>query len=251
MRHKNRSAAVARPRNTCPRRRRQGTLSRMRISMSSSSLHQPDSSGSFSQEIAPRIVVRAGKHCVCTACGTLVELPEDVTGQWVWVAAETSSAEPASEEPKPENSAAKSNPFKLHATELSGHAATGRANASRRSSSRNEAWGTPSRPLASPHSPSPSRPQRPKSPRRNTFVGSIIDGLRVPSGAELDRALAWVSFHLKVLDRQGEEIQRLKKQLKLRRTPSQHDAQQTLECHAHTDAGMSPATAKPKGRAPP
>lgn len=62
--------------------------------------------------------------------------------------------------------------------------------------------------------PAPSRPKRPIKPKRESFVGQTIDGLQVPSAQQLDRALKWVSFHLRVLDRQGSEIQRLRKLLK-------------------------------------
>ncbi|WP_207398779.1 hypothetical protein, partial [Bremerella alba] len=41
-----------------------------------------------------------------------------------------------------------------------------------------------------------------------------IDGIRVPSAQEMDRALAWVSFHLKLLGLQGGEVRRLRKRLK-------------------------------------
>ncbi|MFN3149926.1 hypothetical protein [Bremerella sp.] len=57
----------------------------------------------------------------------------------------------------------------------------------------------------------PARPKRPPQPKRPTLVGQTIDGLMVPSGKQLDRALAWVSFHLRILDRQGSELKRLQK----------------------------------------
>lgn len=149
--------------------------------MSSSTAPQPDPSGSFSTENASQVVVRADKYFLCTACGTLVEIPEEVVGQLVLQVAhpepEAAAKTPAAK-PKPA-------PADTLPTEDA----------------------TP-RPIQRP------KPLRSQRPRRKTFAGETIDGLRVPSGQELDRALKWVSFHLRVLDRQKQEVTRLKKLLK-------------------------------------
>ena len=149
--------------------------------MSSSTAPQPDPSGSFSTENATQVVVRADKYFLCTACGTLVEIPEEVVGQLVL---QVAHREP---EAKAETPKAKPKPV---VTETQSKEAP-----------------TP-RPMQRP------QPLRPQPPRRKTFAGETIDGLRVPSGPELDRALKWVSFHLRVLDRQKQEVTRLRKLLK-------------------------------------
>ncbi|WDI40861.1 hypothetical protein [Bremerella sp. P1] len=153
--------------------------------MSSSSHAQPDPSGSFSRENAPQVVVRAGKTYVCSACGTLVEIPVDVVGQLVM------AVEPSSPDEKEETEPEEQVPAQTSKTLVEVAA-----------------------PRLPPKKVRPQRPNRPQQPARETLVGELIDGLRVPSAKELDRALAWVSFHLKVLDRQGSEIRRLKKLLK-------------------------------------
>jgi len=60
------------------------------------------SHGGLSPESTPRIVVRAGKHYVCSACGTWVQLPDDVVGQLVIAADSVEPAEPAAESPAKE-----------------------------------------------------------------------------------------------------------------------------------------------------
>lgn len=113
-------------------------------------------------------------------------------------------------------------------------------------------------PQPEPKPKEPPRPKRPKQPTTVSFVGETIDGLRVPSAKELDRALNWVSFHLRVLDQQGSELKRLEKLLKQRAPsgvscprPRGHakavKSQQTTttsrdahQKHAHEDVGMAP-----------
>lgn len=130
----------------------------------------PEKSGPRPSERQPQVVVRAGKTFLCTACGTLVEVPAEVVGQLVLAVGP----------PAPEETVDNSPPKR--------------------------------EPVAAEPSPKP-QPQRkrPPQPKRPTLVGEKIDGLIVPSGKQLDRALAWVSFHLRVLDRQGSEIKRLQK----------------------------------------
>ena len=174
----------------------------------------------------PQVVVRADKYYLCSACGTLVEIPPEVVGQLVLVAGETTEAPTAAETPCVETSPSP----KLQAQ-------------------------------------SPPRPKRPKQPARVSFVGETIDGLRVPSAKQLDRALNWVSFHLRVLDRQGSELKRLEKKVKQRapsEVPSPHprghakevDAQQPTDSshgayqqHGHERVGMASESHKPQRRA--
>ncbi|MBA2115832.1 hypothetical protein [Bremerella alba] len=66
----------------------------------------------------------------------------------------------------------------------------------------------------------PPRPKRPPQPSQVSRGRRRIDGLIVPAAGEMERALAWVSFHLKLLDRQGTEFTRLRKLLK-QRSPQQ------------------------------
>ncbi|WDI44611.1 hypothetical protein [Bremerella sp. P1] len=155
--------------------------------------------GAFSAENTPQVVVRAGKTYVCSACGTLVEIPADVVGQLVIAVtpeAENKPVDAASEEQEPGRTEAaqeKSSPSHPVTAEVCTRPSTAKTTR-------------------------PSRPGRPKQPKRVSFADEMIDGLRVPTAGQLDRALAWVSFHLKVLDRQGSEIKRLRKLLKQRST---------------------------------
>ncbi|QDU78146.1 hypothetical protein Pan97_52280 [Bremerella volcania] len=202
----------------------------------SSTPAQTDRRGSLSPESGPQVVVRAGKTFVCSACGTLVEVPADVVGQLVLAVDPSPQDEPVETEPE------------------------GRVPA--------KAKTRPSRPKKI-RPARPSRPKRPEQPERVSLVGEIIDGLRVPSGKQLDRALAWVSFHLKVLDRQGSELKRLQKLLKQRsmdRVPRSSPLGRAKEVaaevsigtlagtkprHAHADLGVAPTVGNTKERGPP
>ncbi|QDU75774.1 hypothetical protein Pan97_28160 [Bremerella volcania] len=108
---------------------------------------------------------------------------------------------------------------------------------------------------ATPIAKAPPRPKRPQPPKRVSFTGETIDGLRVPSSQQLDRAFSWVTFHLKVLDRQGSEIKRLKNLLRQQpmpcRDPREHAMKasaaesnrlhdQSCERHAREDEDMVP-----------
>lgn len=181
--------------------------------MKSSSREQPDQHGSLSPENAPQIVVRAGKHFICSACGVLVEIPADVVGQLVLVPAQSVPSEPDEQSGSPEN------PPPSNSSEHAAAEAPGESQ--------------PRSPAVTPHNKQPARPRtdapspryRPQNgrsnyrrrPHRPSFVGQEIDGLRVPSAEELDLAFKWVEFHLTVLDRQGAEIKRLTKLLKNKR----------------------------------
>ncbi|QDU76490.1 hypothetical protein Pan97_35400 [Bremerella volcania] len=202
----------------------------------SSTPAQTDRRGSLSPESGPQVVVRAGKTFVCSACGTLVEVLADVVGQMVLAVDPSPQDEPVETEP---------------AGKVPAKAKT-----------------RPSRPKKI--SPArPSRPKRPEQPERVSLVGEIIDGLQVPTAKKLDRALAWVSFHLKVLDRQGSEIKRLQKLLKQRsmdRVPRPSPLGRAKEVavevsigtiagtkprHAQADLGAAPTVGNTKERGPP
>ena len=190
--------------------------------MASSTHRQPELQGAFSNKHAPQVVVRAGKTFVCSACGTLVEIPKEVVGQLVLAAAPASSEEQSRGEttevaPSPTDSSQHQPPINkttgVPCSRPRGHAKEVTPKESARSA--------PGAKQSHAHAdvgmaPVSTRPKRPRSPARECFVGQTIDGLTVPSAHQLDRALAWVSFHLRVLDRQGSETQRLRKLLKQR-----------------------------------
>ncbi|WDI40258.1 hypothetical protein [Bremerella sp. P1] len=218
----------------------------------SSSHEQPEQRGVR----MPEVVVRAGKTYVCSSCGTLVEIPADVVGQLVNAVdpmpQEVCVGEPSAEEPP------------AHAEPVS------------KVSTHHEPQPQPvlieePAPRSTLQGARPARPKRPRQPKRDAFTNTIIDGLRVPSAKELDRALTWVSFHLKVLDRQGSEITRLKKLLKkqstaqvsrpslpgrvkevIRQEPTVPGIGETQK-HAQADLGVAPASCQdiPNKRGPP
>ncbi|QDU77651.1 hypothetical protein Pan97_47230 [Bremerella volcania] len=200
--------------------------------------HLPKANGAFSRENKPQVVVRAGKHYVCSSCGTMVEIPADVVGQLV-IAIDPA---PKVEEPQQQPS-----------TPVSKNADVSIGNSDDAAVERRSTLFAPAKPVA-------------KRPKQKRFVGEMIDGLKVPSAGRLDRALAWVTFHLKVLDRQGSEIKRLKKLLKKESVPcprphghamkvagheSRRPCRQEQASHAHEDVGMSPNTDPAKERGPP
>ncbi|WDI45159.1 hypothetical protein [Bremerella sp. P1] len=210
---------------------------------------QPEPSGQRSTERKPQVVVRAGKTYVCSACGTLVEIPEDVVGQLVL--AVDPPTEVSHVEPSPaQETASPQTPQKNNAYESRAHLTT-----------RTHLVAVEDPPPRSiPQKHRPPKPNRPRQPKRTSFTDQLIDGLRVPSAKELDRALAWVSFHLKVLDRQGSEIHRLKKLLKKQRVPcpppgapSKSDATHSTpsracrakQTHAQADLGVAPENGLP------
>ncbi|MBA2116525.1 hypothetical protein [Bremerella alba] len=88
-------------------------------------------------------------------------------------------------------------------------------------------------PAATPVLTGPPRPQRLKQPKQDRPAERRIDGLKVPAAAEMERALAWVSFHLKLLGLQGTEVNRLKKRFKKRRLqqPQAHRGAHWSEGH--------------------
>ena len=200
--------------------------------------------------IAPQVVVRAGKTFVCSSCGTLVEIPAEVVGQLVLAAAPASQDMPGGESPPEEKEPAQNEPER------------------RERQAQPVLTQQPSRQTASAK-PRTQRPKRPQRPQPERFTGTMIDGLRVPSGQQLDRALKWVSFHLRVLDRQSGEIKRLQTLLKqppsirvprpspLGRASKANSQDQTRhECppnqeHAHEDVSMAPVVRDVNERGPP
>lgn len=219
----------------------------------SSPREKPDQHGSLSPENAPRVIVRAGKTFVCSSCGTLVEIPADVVGQLAWVGQHVLPQEPVSEQPV-QQPKAQQEPRRDHPTT---------PQRPERQASRQRATTTATA------NPRPLGPKRPRQPQRATFVGKLIDGLTVPSGHQLDHALNWVYFHLKVLDRQTEEIKRLKKLLKRQSTqqasssrprgdssskPSHEPirpGKQAEPTRAHEDLGVAPNRDNETERGPP
>ncbi len=206
--------------------------------MSSSTHAQPEHHGASPPGAAPQVVVRAGKTYVCTACGTLVEIPAEFVGQFV-LATEQSTAH--STEPSTNQSAAqsasppieppieppsKSSPVKPPVEEpatASSPADTASAtkppqpHASQPHAS--QATGTRqsfqlSEPSAISSTDQSRRPNRSHRRQRRMFAGQTIDGLTVPSARQLDQAFHWVEFRLGVLGRQDNEIRRLKKLLR-------------------------------------
>ncbi len=140
---------------------------------------------------APEVIVRAGKTFVCLACGTLVEIPAEYVGQMVTVPA--ASAEAA--RPKPVAPQPVATPEKP-SSETSAQGKPTAADAASANTTRKK--------------PSPAQAAR----RRPNYINHIIDGLVVPSGRQLDRAVAWVCFRLKTLERQDDEIRQLKRLLR-------------------------------------
>ncbi|WP_207399344.1 hypothetical protein, partial [Bremerella alba] len=131
---------------------------------------QLDPSGSFSSENAPQVVLRAGKAFVCSACGTLVEVPAQVVGRKVT---------PVEHAARPGVSPVERSQPEPPASDVSANQSGGLNDVADRKAAA-------------------AKVSKPK-PRR-------IDGIRVPSAQEMDRALAWVSFHLKLLGLQGGEV---------------------------------------------
>ncbi|PQO31030.1 hypothetical protein C5Y96_11770 [Blastopirellula marina] len=188
----------------------------------------------------PTVIVRAEKTFLCTACGTLVEIPADVVGQLSYA---TKHSPPPTDPPQDAPAGPTFNVFPVFVVD---HA-----------------------PRPQPKASRPPSPKRPQTPPRKTFQGRLIDGLTVPSGRQLDQAFKWISFHLKVLDRQGTEIKRLKKRIQTN-TPAKvpcphprgHSKQETAqqpprppqceeETHAHEEMSRAPSAPRLKERGPP
>ncbi len=216
----------------------------------SSQYHPPDQDGAISHENQPQVVVRGGKTYVCSACGTLVEIPAEFVNQFDLVDQAASPREDAAKERTPQPPpASHSAPAEVRGKQCSTrkveHGSAHCANSNK----------------------AQSRPRSACRPPRKIFADTIIDGLRVPSAQKLDRAFAWVSFQLKVVDRQDSEIRRLKKllrqkpvsrpgprrQAKAREAPPGATATvaRPSPSHAGEDIPTAPDKKTPKGREPP
>ncbi len=202
----------------------------------------------------PQVVVRAGKTYLCSSCGTLIEVPADVVGQYVLV--------PASAEAAENGNAAKGNAEKRPSPRQATPSSSRSSSTTSGPSTSNKTQATTSQDNAK-RLPLPSRPKR---PRRPSFAHQKIDGLHVPSSGEMDRAFHWVSYQLKVLDRKESEIRRLRKLLKPsvkeptpRRRPVRPPREVPVkqpEKHVHEDVDMAPQSQAPGSthaheRAPP
>lgn len=177
----------------------------------SSANTQPKQHGAVSNEHAPQVVVRADKYFVCSACGVWVEIPADIVGQLVLVADHAAPADP----PPPGETTTQSPTHAEPPQETKCEAVAAKPIPQAKQACTQDLSSQPTSQKARP-----PRPKRPPEPQPGKFTGSLIDGLRVPSAQQLDRAFEWVSFHLQVLDRQGSEIKRLQKLLKQRRRNS-------------------------------
>lgn len=204
---------------------------------------QPDPHGSFSTENAPEVVVRADKYYVCSSCGTLVEIPAEVAGQLVIAVNPKPSAAASTTKPPLPSQPASSVSHK-HAAGATPPASTTTQATPRPRADRSSNAQQPN--------PRPARPSRPKRPTPVSYVGKTIDGLVVPSAEQLDRALKWVAFHLRVLDRQGEELKRLKQKLKKRQPQKQcAPATPTLQAPTQTNLHTAPQSDSKRERGPP
>ncbi len=192
---------------------------------------RPDPAGVSSPENAPQVVVRAGKHYVCSACGTFVEIPADVVGQFVFATDEASTEEPETLA-QPRRDAETLKPTTENSCSESSAAADV---------------------IAEPSEPSdtkrlPQREREAKRLRRSSLQVQTIDGLRVPSGKQLDRAFKWVAFDLTTLDRKQGEVSRLRKLLKKRRR-QQAAAPATIHVHANRPVSGAKRSARQSGQA--
>lgn len=177
--------------------------------MSSSHAHPTPATpgGASSSGNAPQVVVRAGKTFICTACGTLVEVPADIVEQFVLVPPEEAKSPSRPQPPAEEPTTAEAPPEATLSPEYSETTgANGSATIAERSATITD---NPAQARSRPR-----RPRRPNAPDRTHLTGQTIDGLVVPSAAKLDRAFSWVSYQFMVLDRKNSEFERLKKLLK-------------------------------------
>jgi len=171
----------------------------------------------------PQVVVRAGKTYVCSACGTLVEIPAEFVGQIMMA---------------PECSEERELPNNEHApAELS-----------------------PKKPAGGYASLAKDSPRRSLSPKDRP-ARERIDGLIVPTTAEMERLLNWIDYRLKRLSGLKQWEQQLTRQ-KTARMPRRHPRRPakrvplrrpigTLHKHAHEDVSMAPEFAPAKERGPP
>jgi len=190
--------------------------------------------------VPPQVVVRAGKTFVCSACGTLVEIPEEYVGRLV-VPPQARPDQPPHADARPEEASTTVDPTSCASTDRTKHEVA-----------------------------SSNQPPRSKTSTRATRVRRIrpadpsrerIDGLIVPTPRELHRVLAWIEYRLHRL----EVLKQLEKQFtspsppgaptrRPRRPRKRVPLRQpitTLEKHAHADVGMAPSAHSKKERGPP
>jgi len=225
---------------------------------------QPEPGGGLSVESASQVVVRAGKAWVCSACGVMVQLPDDVVGQMVIVPEESGRQTPVGETPAAQGDSAQ-RPSDLgvpHAGEADERGDDLVEDASCRPQGRGGPFEEASRRTEAPPI-RPPRPRRPTRPGQTTLGHERIDGLVVPTTQEMERLLAWVDYRLKRLD----GLQRLERELvrqKVEQAPSSHAevqqavsimtgsaANQTPSGHAHEDVSMAPDSNASQERGPP
>ncbi|WP_207395212.1 hypothetical protein [Bremerella alba] len=214
---------------------------------------QPDLSGSFSTENAPQGVLRAGQTLACLACGTMVEVPAQVVGRKVILVDHSRRDEPDgsavaqevpgwTESPQAGDSQAEPSRPGLLASDVSPRHCDGGEGASAGTTQAELVSGEASPGVAiSPETP-PLRTKRRKQPSQVGPQRRRIDGLQVPAADEMERAFAWVSFHLKLLGLQGSQMKRLQKVLK-RRQRQARLVPETL--HASEDQSGSMVKKKP------
>ncbi len=213
----------------------------------------PTHEGAVSHESQPQVIVRAGKTFVCLACGTLVEIPAEFVDQFELV--------PAAAAPANSKGGLSSGPSANNAS--SEDASPDKPTQEETPQTQELPARRPPSPTAVDDVPSPKRRKpsfRPKHnqqlPRLN-FAGQQIDGLTVPTAGQFDRAFAWVSYQLKVLDRKHTEFAGLKKLLRKQKkqqtqsprpprptkpttapVPSESDGP-AKPSHAHEDVSMA------------
>ena len=204
-----------------------------------SSRKRPKPIGASSHENAPQVVVRAGKHYVCSACGTWVEIPADVVGQLVYVASPANDAPPSGMSKDTPEVPSQVHPEKPpEATPPVVPTPPAKASPTPNTQNTSNSGAAAETPSRQPTSQTP--------PRKRAFPRTF-DGLQVPSGRRLDHAFAWVRFQLQVLDRQDSEIKQLRKLLRQRRRQFRR-APATV--HSYDDRPIS-KTKRPKDSSPP
>jgi len=162
--------------------------------MDTAAAAQPKPPGGLSPERTPQVVVRAGKHFLCSACGKLVEVPAEVVGM-LGVVPEPAGPPADSQDPVVQK--------------------------------QNDQSEVPSAVSASaePADRAHARPSQASESSRQR-----VDGLMVPTPREMHRLLAWIDHRLRRLkDLQGEETGLARLRLRgPRRRPLKHAQEEDL-----------------------
>ncbi|MBA2116179.1 hypothetical protein [Bremerella alba] len=178
---------------------------------------QPDRHGSLSKENAPWVVVRADKAVLCSGCGVQVKVPAEVVGRRVLVVDQSPQDKPVDVTIP-------------------------------------QADDLPVEP-STPDLPAADVSPRKANVRKATAKPRRIDGLRLPSAAEMERGFAWVSFHLKLLGLQGSEFKRLQKLFRRHRRREQLAPSSPCPCQERPGSTIKNAPtyqaphARPRGHA--